>query len=43
MIKLRARFITNFQLTAQNVAYTMTTAEEIKEYNSDLFTISRVW
>jgi phosphoesterase RecJ-like protein len=41
MIKLRARFITNFQLTAQNVAYTMTTAEEIKEYNSDLFTISR--
>jgi phosphoesterase RecJ-like protein len=41
MVKLRAKFITNFKLTPHNVAYTKTTAEELKEYNTDIFTISR--
>ncbi|NLD25981.1 MAG: bifunctional oligoribonuclease/PAP phosphatase NrnA [Acholeplasmataceae bacterium] len=41
MVKLRAKFITNFKLTPHNVAYTKTTADELKEYNTDIFTISR--
>jgi phosphoesterase RecJ-like protein len=41
MVKLRAKFILNFKLTEQNVAYTKTTAQELKDYDADLFTISR--
>lgn len=41
MIKLRAKFILNFKVTEHNVAYTKTTAKELREYDADIFTISR--
>lgn len=41
MVKLRARFILNFKLTPNNVAYAKTTASDLKVYDTDLFTISR--
>jgi len=40
-IKLRAEFILNFKLTQNNVAYSKNTAQKLKEYDVDFFTISR--
>ncbi|HEY8395879.1 MAG TPA: bifunctional oligoribonuclease/PAP phosphatase NrnA [Bacilli bacterium] len=41
MIKLRAEFALKFRLTENNVAYIKTTAEELKNYDIDVFTASR--
>lgn len=41
MVKLRAQFTLKFKLTDNNVAYIKTTQEEMKEYNVDIFSISR--
>lgn len=41
MVKLRAQFTLKFKLTENNVAYIKTTQEEMKEYNVDIFSISR--
>ena len=41
MVKLRAQFTLKFKLTDENVAYIKTTQEEMKEYNVDIFSISR--
>lgn len=41
MVKLRAKFIVNFQLTKHNVAYVKTTAKELDDYDADLYMISR--
>ena len=41
MVKLRAQFTMKFKLTDDNVAYIKTTQEEMKEYNVDIFSISR--
>ena len=41
MVKLRAQFTLKFKLTEDNVAYIKTTQEEMKEYNVDIFSISR--
>ena len=41
MVKLRAKFTLKFKLTSENVAYIITTQEEMKEYGVDLFSISR--
>ena len=41
MVKLRAQFTMKFKLTDNNVAYIKTTQEEMKEYNVDIFSISR--
>ena len=41
MVKLRAQFTMKFKLTEDNVAYIKTTQEEMKEYNVDIFSISR--
>ena len=41
MVKLRAQFTLNFKITKKNVAYTKTTARDLKEFDTDLFTISR--
>lgn len=41
MVKLRAQFTMKFKLTDENVAYIKTTQEEMKEYNVDIFSISR--
>ncbi|HBP25672.1 MAG TPA: DHH family phosphoesterase [Acholeplasmatales bacterium] len=40
-VRLRAKFTLNFQLTPGNVAYMKNTARDIKDYESDLPTISR--
>ena len=40
-IRLRAQFILKIQFTKQRVAYIYTTAEEVKELDADLFSISR--
>lgn len=40
-IRLRAQFILKIQFTKQRVAYIYTTAEEVKEFDADLFSISR--
>ena len=40
-VKLRAQFTLNFQVTKNNVAYVKTTAEDLRKYDVDLFTISR--
>lgn len=41
MVKLRAQFTMKFKLTDDNVAYIKTTQEEMKEYNVDIFSVSR--
>lgn len=41
MIRLRASFVLKVQFTEHNVAYIYTTADEVKEYGVDPFTISR--
>lgn len=41
MVKLRAQFTLKFKLTEENVAYIITTQEEMKDYGVDLFSISR--
>jgi len=40
-VRLRAKFTLSFQLTPANVAYMKNTAKDIKEYESDVPTISR--
>ncbi len=40
-MKLRAQFVLKIQFTEKNVAYIYTTKEEIEQYPSDLFGISR--
>lgn len=40
-IRLRAQFILKIQFTEKRVAYIYTTAEEVKELDADLFSISR--
>lgn len=40
-IRLRSQFVLKVQFTDQNVAYIYTTAEEMREYGVDTFTISR--
>lgn len=40
-VRLRAKFTLNFQLTPANVAYMKNTARDIKDYESDVPTISR--
>lgn len=39
--KLKAQFILKIQFTGKNVAYIYTTAEELKNIDADLFTVSR--
>jgi phosphoesterase RecJ-like protein len=41
IVILRAKFTLKFRLTKNQVAYIKTTAEEIKEYDVDTFTVSR--
>lgn len=41
IVKLKAQLTLNFKLTRANVAYLKNTAEDIKKYNTDFFTISR--
>ncbi len=41
LVQLRAKYVLKMQFTKKNVAYIKTTAQEIKEMNFDLFTISR--
>lgn len=41
MILLRAKFTLKMKFTNKNVAYIMTTQEELKELNVDIFTVSR--
>lgn len=41
LVLLRAKFIMKMQLTKKNVAYIMTTQNELKEMNVDIFTVSR--
>ncbi len=41
MVRLRAKFTLKFKLTEQNVAYIITTKDEMKEYGVDLFSVSR--
>lgn len=40
-VRLRSMFTLKFKLTANNVAYIMTTYDELKEYGVDFFTASR--
>lgn len=40
-VMLRAKFTLKMKFTKNNVAYIMTTKEELKELNADIFTISR--
>lgn len=40
-VKIRAKFVMNFKLTPNMVAYTKTTAEDLGEYDTDIYTISR--
>lgn len=40
-VLLRAKFTLKMKFTKNNVAYIMTTKEELKELNADIFTISR--
>ena len=40
-VMLRAKFTLKMQFTPNNVAYIMTTKEEMQELNTDIFTISR--
>lgn len=40
-IRLRASFVLKVKFTEKNVAYIYTTADEVKEYGVDTFTISR--
>lgn len=40
-VMLRAKFTLKMQFTPKNVAYIMTDKEEMKQYNADIFTISR--
>ena len=39
--QLKAKFLLKIQLTGKGVAYIYTTAEEFKELNADVFTVSR--
>ncbi|MGD9605178.1 MAG: bifunctional oligoribonuclease/PAP phosphatase NrnA [Bacilli bacterium] len=41
IVKLRAYFTLNFKLTPMNVAYMKNTAEDVRKFEVDLFTISR--
>lgn len=41
IVKLKAQLTLNFKLTRANVAYLKNTAEDIKKYKADFFTISR--
>ena len=41
MVRLRAKFVLKFKLTEENVAYIVTTQEEMKEYGVDIFSVSR--
>lgn len=41
MVLLRAKFTSKIQLTDKNVAYIMTTKEELEELNVDIFSVSR--
>jgi phosphoesterase RecJ-like protein len=41
MVKLRAKFIMNFKLTRNNVAYTKTTSLDLMDYEASFYTISR--
>lgn len=41
IVKLRAKLTDKFQLTKKNVAYLINTREDIKNYDVDIFTISR--
>lgn len=41
IVKLRSLFTLKFKTTKNNVAYIMTTKEEVKEHDVDIFTISR--
>lgn len=41
IVRLRSLFTLNFNLTKNNVAYIMTTKEQLKEYDVDFFTVSR--
>lgn len=40
-VKLRANLTTKFKTTEKGVAYLINTQEEVKQYNVDMFTISR--
>ncbi len=41
LVKLRAQMILSFKTTEKGVAYLYNTQEDIKKYNTDIFTISR--
>ena len=41
IVKLRAKLTLKFKISEGNVAYLINTQEDIKEYNTDIFTISR--
>lgn len=41
MVLLRAKFVSKIKLTDKNVAYIMTTKEELAELNADIFSVSR--
>lgn len=41
IVRLRSIFTLKFELTKNNVAYIMTTKEELKQYDIDIFTVSR--
>ena len=41
IVKLRAELTSKFQITPSGVAYLINTQDDIKKYNTDIFTISR--
>lgn len=41
IVKLRAEMVSKFKISEKGVAYLFNTQEDIKEYNTDIFTISR--
>lgn len=41
MVVLRAKYVLKIKFTEHNVAYIKTTSEELKELNTDIFTVSR--
>lgn len=41
VVKLRAQLTMNFKISSGGVAYLMNTQEDIRKYNTDIFTISR--
>ena len=41
LVKLRAQMVMNFKISDKGVAYLINTQEDVKKYNTDIFTISR--